>query len=96
MGEGTVEIELADGTVRHIGITRLHMEQDAGKSMHDQDPARSFIDLNRAGVALMEIVSEPDIRSPEEAGAYLRSCARSCATLAHAMAIWRKGPCVPT
>ncbi|ATU72636.1 Asp-tRNA(Asn)/Glu-tRNA(Gln) amidotransferase GatCAB subunit B [Komagataeibacter rhaeticus] len=72
VGEGTVEIELADGTVRHIGITRLHMEQDAGKSMHDQDPARSFIDLNRAGVALMEIVSEPDIRSPEEAGAYLR------------------------
>ena len=72
VGEGTVEIELADGTVRHIGITRLHIEQDAGKSMHDQDPARSFIDLNRAGVALMEIVSEPDIRNPEEAGAYLR------------------------
>ncbi|QHC36341.1 Asp-tRNA(Asn)/Glu-tRNA(Gln) amidotransferase subunit GatB [Komagataeibacter xylinus] len=72
VGEGTVEIELSDGTVRHIGITRLHMEQDAGKSMHDQDPARSFIDLNRAGVALMEIVSEPDIRCPEEAGAYLR------------------------
>ncbi|MGS0647784.1 Asp-tRNA(Asn)/Glu-tRNA(Gln) amidotransferase subunit GatB [Komagataeibacter melomenusus] len=72
VGEGTVEIELADGTVRHIGITRLHMEQDAGKSMHDQDPSRSFIDLNRAGVALMEIVSEPDIRCPEEAGAYLR------------------------
>ncbi|GAN87534.1 Asp-tRNA(Asn)/Glu-tRNA(Gln) amidotransferase subunit GatB [Komagataeibacter intermedius] len=72
VGEGTVEIELGDGTVRHIGITRLHMEQDAGKSMHDQDPTRSFIDLNRAGVALMEIVSEPDIRSPEEAGAYLR------------------------
>ncbi|MEG3349519.1 Asp-tRNA(Asn)/Glu-tRNA(Gln) amidotransferase subunit GatB [Novacetimonas sp. GS1] len=72
VGEGTVEIELSDGTVRHIGITRLHLEQDAGKSMHDQDPTRSFIDLNRAGVALMEIVSEPDIRSPEEAGAYLR------------------------
>ncbi|GAN53390.1 Asp-tRNA(Asn)/Glu-tRNA(Gln) amidotransferase subunit GatB [Tanticharoenia sakaeratensis] len=72
IGTGTVEIELADGTVRHIGVTRLHLEQDAGKSMHDQDPTRSFIDLNRAGVALMEIVSEPDIRSPEEAGAYLR------------------------
>ncbi len=53
-------------------MTRLHLEQDAGKSLHDQDPARSFIDLNRAGVALMEIVSEPDMRSPEEAGAYLR------------------------
>ncbi|MFW7268789.1 Asp-tRNA(Asn)/Glu-tRNA(Gln) amidotransferase subunit GatB [Gluconacetobacter sp. Hr-1-5] len=72
IGEGAVEIELADGSTRVIGITRLHLEQDAGKSMHDQDPARSFIDLNRAGVALMEIVSEPDIRSPEEAGAYLR------------------------
>ena len=72
VGEGKVEIELADGSVRHIGVTRLHLEQDAGKSMHDQDPTRSFIDLNRAGVALMEIVSEPDIRSPEEAGAYLR------------------------
>ena len=55
-----------------IGITRLHLEQDAGKSLHDQHPTKSFIDLNRAGVALMEIVSEPDIRSPEEAGAYLR------------------------
>ena len=52
--------------------TRLHLEQDAGKSLHDQDPSRSLIDLNRAGVALMEIVSEPDLRSPEEAGAYLR------------------------
>ncbi|ACI53099.1 glutamyl-tRNA(Gln) amidotransferase, B subunit [Gluconacetobacter diazotrophicus PA1 5] len=72
IGEGAVEIELADGATRTIGITRLHLEQDAGKSMHDQDPTRSFIDLNRAGVALMEIVSEPDIRTPEEAGAYLR------------------------
>lgn len=72
IGEGTIEIELADGSTRMIGITRLHLEQDAGKSMHDQDPTRSFIDLNRAGVALMEIVSEPDIRTPEEAGAYLR------------------------
>ncbi len=72
VGKGTVEIELSDGEVRHIGVTRMHMEQDAGKSIHDQDPTRSFIDLNRAGVALMEIVSEPDIRSPEEAGAYLR------------------------
>jgi aspartyl-tRNA(Asn)/glutamyl-tRNA(Gln) amidotransferase subunit B len=72
VGTGTVEIELQDGTIKHIGITRLHLEQDAGKSMHDQHPAKSVIDLNRAGVALMEIVSEPDIRSPEEAGAYLR------------------------
>jgi len=72
VGKGEVEIELADGSTRTIGVTRLHLEQDAGKSLHDQDPSRSFIDLNRCGVALMEIVSEPDIRTPEEAGAYLR------------------------
>jgi aspartyl-tRNA(Asn)/glutamyl-tRNA(Gln) amidotransferase subunit B len=71
VGKGVIAIELADGTTRDIGVTRLHLEQDAGKSLHDQDPARSYIDLNRAGVALMEIVSEPDMRSPEEAGAYL-------------------------
>jgi aspartyl-tRNA(Asn)/glutamyl-tRNA(Gln) amidotransferase subunit B len=72
VGEGTVEIELGDGSTRQIGVTRLHLEQDAGKSLHDQHPTKSYIDLNRAGVALMEIVSEPDIRSPEEASAYLR------------------------
>jgi aspartyl-tRNA(Asn)/glutamyl-tRNA(Gln) amidotransferase subunit B len=71
VGKGAVEIELADGTRKEIGITRLHLEQDAGKSLHDQHPTKSFIDLNRSGVALMEIVSEPDMRSPEEAGAYL-------------------------
>ena len=72
VGTGVIEIELADGSTRWIGVTRLHLEQDAGKSLHDQDPSKSYIDLNRAGVALMEIVSEPDLRSPEEAGAYLR------------------------
>jgi aspartyl-tRNA(Asn)/glutamyl-tRNA(Gln) amidotransferase subunit B len=72
VGHGVIEIELADGSTKQIGITRLHLEQDAGKSLHDQHPAKSLIDLNRAGVALMEIVSEPDLRSPEEAGAYLR------------------------
>ena len=71
VGAGHVEIE-AEGETRRIGVTRLHLEQDAGKSLHDQDPARSLIDLNRSGVALMEIVSEPDIRSPEQAGAYVR------------------------
>ena len=71
VGAGVVEIEV-EGATRTIGVTRLHLEQDAGKSLHDQDPARSFIDLNRSGVALMEIVSEADIRTPEEAGAYLR------------------------
>ncbi len=72
VGEGRIDIELADGSTRQIGVTRLHLEQDAGKSLHDQHPSKSYIDLNRAGVALMEIVSEPDMRSPEEAGAYLR------------------------
>ncbi len=71
IGEGVVEVVLSDGSTKKIGITRLHLEQDAGKSLHDQDPTKTFIDLNRSGVALMEIVSEPDIRSPEEAGAYL-------------------------
>jgi aspartyl-tRNA(Asn)/glutamyl-tRNA(Gln) amidotransferase subunit B len=71
VGKGQVEITLGDGSTKTIGITRLHLEQDAGKSLHDQHPHKSFIDLNRSGVALMEIVSEPDMRSPEEAGAYL-------------------------
>ncbi|TVS00433.1 MAG: Asp-tRNA(Asn)/Glu-tRNA(Gln) amidotransferase GatCAB subunit B [Rhodospirillales bacterium] len=72
VGEGVVTIDLKDGSTREIGIERLHVEQDAGKSLHDQDPSRTFVDLNRSGVALMEIVSKPDIRAPEEAGAYLR------------------------
>ncbi|MDP6121360.1 MAG: Asp-tRNA(Asn)/Glu-tRNA(Gln) amidotransferase subunit GatB [Rhodospirillales bacterium] len=72
VGEGTVTLDLADGATRHIGIERLHMEQDAGKSLHDQDPRRTFVDLNRSGVALMEIVSAPDIRGPGEAGVFLR------------------------
>ena len=72
VGEGTVVLDMPDGSTRDIGVERLHMEQDAGKSMHDQDPKRSFIDLNRTGVCLMEIVSKPDIRSPEEAGLYVR------------------------
>ncbi len=72
VGAGNIEIELADGSTKRIGVTRLHLEQDAGKSLHDQDPTRSFIDLNRSGIALMEIVSEPDLRTPEQAGAYLR------------------------
>ena len=72
IGEGTVILDMPDGETREVGIERLHLEQDAGKSLHDQDPKRSFIDLNRSGVALMEIVSMPDMRSPEEAGAYVR------------------------
>ena len=72
VGEGVLRIVLADGTTRDIGIERLHLEQDAGKSMHDQHPSKSYIDLNRTGVALMEIVSRPDMRSSAEAAAYVR------------------------
>ena len=72
VGEGTIVLDLEGGKTRAVGIERIHMEQDAGKSLHDQDPKLSFIDLNRSGTALMEIVSKPDMRSPEEVGAYLR------------------------
>ena len=68
---GHVDLKLKDGTESRIGITRIHIEEDAGKSMHDLDPHNTLIDLNRAGVPLLEIVSEPDIRKPEEAYAYL-------------------------
>jgi len=71
VGMGFIEIDMPDGTSRTIGITRLHLEQDAGKSMHDQHPTKSYVDLNRSGSALMEIVSEPDLRSGDEAAAYL-------------------------
>ncbi len=69
---GHLEIELEDGGTRRIGVERLHVEQDAGKSLHDRDPSSSHVDLNRSGVGLMEIVSHPDLRSPEEAATYVR------------------------
>ncbi len=72
VGKGTLCIDMPDGSTRDIGITRLHLEQDAGKSLHEHSPKHTFIDLNRAGIALMEIVSEPDMRSPEEAGLYVK------------------------
>ena len=72
VGKGTITLDMPDGSKRHVGITRLHLEQDAGKSLHDQHPTKSYIDLNRSGIALMEIVSEPDMRSSEEAAAYLK------------------------
>jgi aspartyl-tRNA(Asn)/glutamyl-tRNA(Gln) amidotransferase subunit B len=71
VGEGEVSVELAEGATVTVGIERLHLEQDAGKSLHDQHPTLSFVDLNRSGVALMEIVSKPDLRSAEEAKAYV-------------------------
>ncbi len=83
VGEGEVTIELAGGETATVGIERLHLEQDAGKSLHDQSPTQSFVDLNRSGVALMEIVSKPDIRSSEQAKAYvtkLRSILRYLGT----------------
>ena len=72
VGKGAVTIDLPGGAVRTVGITRLHLEQDAGKSLHDQHPDKTYVDLNRSGVALMEIVSEPDMRSADEAAAYIK------------------------
>ena len=72
VGEGEVQIELADGSSHIIGVERLHLEQDAGKSLHDQHPSKSYIDLNRSGVALMEIVSKPEMHSAEQAAAYIK------------------------
>ena len=71
VGEGEIEIDLEDGTTKQIGIERLHLEQDAGKSLHDQHPSKSFVDLNRSGNPLMEIVSKPDLRSSAEVAAYV-------------------------
>jgi aspartyl-tRNA(Asn)/glutamyl-tRNA(Gln) amidotransferase subunit B len=72
VGKGRITLDLPEGKTREVGITRLHLEQDAGKSLHDQHPTKTYVDLNRSGVALMEIVSEPDMRSAEEAAAYIR------------------------
>lgn len=71
VGEGEVLVEMGNGEARLVRVERIHLEQDAGKSVHDMDPNMSFVDLNRTGVALMEIVSRPDIRGPEEAAAYV-------------------------
>jgi aspartyl-tRNA(Asn)/glutamyl-tRNA(Gln) amidotransferase subunit B len=72
VGEGTIILDMKDGSSREVGVERIHIEQDAGKSMHDQSPDSSFIDLNRSGIALMEIVSKPDMRSGEEAAEYMK------------------------
>src|SRR6202000_1258289 len=71
VGKGEILLDLPNGESRKVGITRLHLEQDAGKSMHDQSPTDTYVDLNRAGVALMEIVSDPDMRLGERGGDYL-------------------------
>ena len=71
VGEGNVILDMPEGQ-KHVGIERLHLEQDAGKSIHDVDPSNTLVDLNRSGVALMEIVSKPDLRSPDEVNAYIK------------------------
>ena len=71
VGEGEVILDMPYGT-KKVGIERLHLEQDAGKSIHDMDPDSTFVDLNRSGVALMKIVSKPDLRSPEEVNVYIK------------------------
>ena len=96
VGEGEVIVDLEGGEAATVGIERLHLEQDAGKSLHDQHPNMSAIDLNRSGVALMEIVSKPDLRSAEEAKAFLtklRSILRYLGTCDGDM---EKGSCAPT
>ena len=72
VGEGEVRVDMKPGVRRNVRVERIHIEQDAGKSIHDMDPQSSFVDLNRTGIALMEIVSRPDIRGPEEAAEYVR------------------------
>ena len=96
VGEGEVVVDLDGDESVTIGIERLHLEQDAGKSLHDRSPTMSYVDLNRSGVALMEIVSKPDLRSAGEAMAFLPRCARSCAISAPATATWKRARCAPT
>ena len=71
VGEGKVLLDMPYGS-KEIGIERLHLEQDAGKSIHDMDPSNTYVDLNRSGIALMEIVNKPDVRSPDEVNAYIK------------------------
>jgi len=91
VGEGEVLVELGDGTARLVGIERIHLEQDAGKSIHDMDPNMSFVDLNRTGVALMEIVSRPTSAAHRRQPHIWANCARSCAIWAPATATCNPG-----
>ena len=96
VGEGVVEVDV-DGETVKVGIERLHLEQDAGKLIHDQHAEYSLVDLNRAGVALMEIVSRPDMRSAKQAQAYVTQAALHPALSRHlATATWRRATCAPT
>src|SRR4051794_6406266 len=95
VGEGEVTVELDGGKTATIGIERLHLEQDAGKSLHDQSPSMSFVDLNRSGVALMEIVSKPDIRDAEQAKAYVTKLRSILRYLAPSAADMKRDPLGP-
>lgn len=90
VAEGSIDIELEDGTKKTIGITRAHLEEDAGKSLHEDFHGMTGIDLNRAGTPLLEIVSEPDMRSAKEAVAYMKKFIRWCSILKSVTAIWPK------
>jgi len=89
VGEGEIVVDMPDGETIRVGIERLHLEQDAGKSVHDQNPTLSLVDLNRAGVALMEIVSKPDLRAARTPRPTSLNFARFCVTSVPAMAIWK-------
>jgi len=95
VGEGVLRIVLADGSTRDIGIERLHLEQDAGKSMHDQHPSKSYIDLNRTGVALMESSRARICGRQPKPRPMSANCALFCAISAHVTAIWKRGHCGP-
>ena len=93
---GRIDIVLADGTLKTVGITRAHLEEDAGKSLHEDFAGMSGIDLNRAGTPLLEIVSEPDMRSAAQAGAYMRKIHALVATSRSPTATCRRGRSVAT
>lgn len=96
VGKGHLDITLEDGTSKRIGITRAHLEEDAGKSLHEDFQGMSGIDLNRAGTPLLEIVSEPDIRSAKEAVAYVKAIHALVRYLASATATWPRARCAAT
>ena len=96
VGAGEVLVDLGPGLARRVRIDHIHLEQDAGKSIHDLDPDLSFVDLNRTGVALMEIVSMPDIRSPEEAAEYVRKIRQILRYLGTSTATCRRATSAPT
>jgi aspartyl-tRNA(Asn)/glutamyl-tRNA(Gln) amidotransferase subunit B len=96
VGEGEIECERDDGSLFTVGIERLHLEQDAGKSIHDLDPNATYVDLNRSGVALMEIVSRRTFAPLRMRRPMCAPCAPSCAISTPAAATWKRASCAPT